>query len=81
MAMPVFAADSAVTQVARGLAAIPSQLNFSTILANSQTADIIKAAERGLSGAPGEYRDLVIAPPRAAAGRLVPSVPRRGAAP
>ena len=44
MAMPVFAADSAVTQVARGLAAIPSQLNFSTILANSQTADIIKAA-------------------------------------
>ena len=43
--------------------------------------NVIKAAERGLSGEPGEHRDLVIAPPRAAGGSHVPSLPRTEVAP
>ena len=43
--------------------------------------NIIKAAERGLAGAPGEFRDLVIAPPRAAGGRLAASPPGTEATP
>jgi len=39
--------------------------------------NLIKAAERGLSGPPGRYRDLLIAPPGAVRGRIAASDRRR----
>ena len=44
--LPVFAADSLANKIAQGLGSIPSQLNFSTILENKETADVLKAAEQ-----------------------------------
>jgi len=42
--------------------------------------NIVKAAEQGLTGEPGDYRDLVVAPPRAASARCEPPIPRTEAA-